>query len=147
MMAKSRTRSILLELMLDIVIFAICAAVCIQIFALSESAASKSRAMTHFAIQAQTVAARYKSSGADVERIAAEYGATKTERGYSLFYDSGLEPLDASLGPPSEYACEFLLVPQDAASAPLLSTMSISATFRDKPILSMSVSRQAAGGT
>jgi hypothetical protein len=65
------TRAFFLELVLDFVIFAICAAICLMIFAEARSESVRSAALSQLGLEAQEIAELFRSGTDDAEQIAA----------------------------------------------------------------------------
>ncbi|MDR2108678.1 MAG: hypothetical protein LBP28_04365 [Coriobacteriales bacterium] len=59
----SRSRAFFLELVLDIVIFVLCAAVALQVFVQARVTSDESAALTHLSLEAQQLAETFKASG------------------------------------------------------------------------------------
>jgi Tfp pilus assembly protein PilE len=59
----SRSRAFFLELVLDIAIFALCAAVALQVFVESRMVSERSSALTHLSLQTQQIAEVFKATG------------------------------------------------------------------------------------
>jgi hypothetical protein len=136
---NSSARSLLLELLLDIVIFAVCAAVCIQIFALSESTMMKSRAMTYFGLQTQTLASIYKSNDGDIDKTA-RYFKTEIndEGGFSLYYSNDLT--EVTFG--GDYAYELkCAVDQSAMDNNGVEKMNVKALWKEETLLDVNLSK------
>jgi Tfp pilus assembly protein PilE len=59
------TRALFLELVLDLVIFAICAVICLQVFASAHLESSRSAALSRLGIEAQEIAELFKAGSDD----------------------------------------------------------------------------------
>jgi hypothetical protein len=87
------TRALFLELVLDLVIFAFCAAICLQVFGQAHLESARSAALSQLGIEAQGAAEAFRSSGGDVEALAGLPGAQRTDDGIVWYFDQGLEPV------------------------------------------------------
>jgi Tfp pilus assembly protein PilE len=65
------TRALFLELVLDLVIFAVCAVICLQVFAEAHLESARSAALSQLGIEAQEVAELFKAGADDIEALAA----------------------------------------------------------------------------
>jgi type II secretory pathway pseudopilin PulG len=87
----SSSRVLFLELILDLVIFAICAVICLQVFAEARREADRSEAITQLGIEAQEVAELFKSGQSDPESLAASTRATVEGSTLTWYYDHDLD--------------------------------------------------------
>jgi Tfp pilus assembly protein PilE len=74
------TRALFLELVLVLVIFAICAVICLQVFASARLESARSAALSRLSIEAQEIAEVFKS-GADEDALLAALPAARQEGG------------------------------------------------------------------
>jgi Tfp pilus assembly protein PilE len=89
---SSSSRAFFLELVLNLVIFAFCAAVCLQVFAQAKLASDRSAALSHLSIEAQTVAENFKAANGDLAKLADALGATEVDgQALWLYYDADFE--------------------------------------------------------
>jgi Tfp pilus assembly protein PilE len=65
------TRALFLELVLDLVIFAVCAVICLQVFATAHLESARSAALSRLSIEAQEIAELFKSGETDAASLAA----------------------------------------------------------------------------
>jgi type II secretory pathway pseudopilin PulG len=72
----SPSRAFFLELVLVLVIFTFCAAVCLQVFAAAKTASETSRALSVLTVEAQSMAEAFKASDGDLKVIAKATAAT-----------------------------------------------------------------------
>jgi len=68
-MKTSKSAVFLFELMIIILVFALAAAVCTQIFATAYTMSTESRELTMSSINAQTVAEQFKAGESDIEPL------------------------------------------------------------------------------
>ena len=61
----SRSRAFFLELVLDLVVFALCAIVAMQVFVEARSTSAQSSALSHLSIEAQVIAETFKANDGD----------------------------------------------------------------------------------
>jgi Tfp pilus assembly protein PilE len=81
--ATSRSRAFFLELVLDIVIFALCAAVALQVFVHARLVSDRSVATTRLSLEAQQLAEGFKATGNQPEA--------------ELYFDAAFLPCDQSV--------------------------------------------------
>jgi len=70
MAAPSRSRAFFLELVLDLVVFALCAIISMQVFFEARMTSNQSAALSHMTIEAQIIAETFKAKDGDAEAIA-----------------------------------------------------------------------------
>ena len=100
----SRSRAFFLELVLDLVVFAICAIVSIQVFFEAEVLKERSSALSHLTLDAQVFAETFKASDGDATAMAKAFGQTQavsmSESGgktvFVSYYDSQFIPTRSS---------------------------------------------------
>lgn len=83
-MKTSKSAIFLFELMIIILVFALAAAICTQIFARSYSMSVESRELTMSSINAQTIAEQYKAGNSDETSLYfdSEWTETSSENAY-----------------------------------------------------------------
>jgi hypothetical protein len=64
-----------LELVLNLVIFVFCAAICLQVFATGYESSRHSSDLSHLSINCESIAEQFKAAGGDLGAVAAAYGA------------------------------------------------------------------------
>lgn len=91
---KSRSKSslFLMELIIVLMFFSLCAATCMQIFANAKVKTDYSRDLTNAAFTAESAAEVYKACGGDLEETASKLGGTADSDGrLVLYYNSDWE--------------------------------------------------------
>jgi hypothetical protein len=80
-MKKSGTKTslFLIELIISLLLFAFCAAICIQIFAGAKFRTQDSASLSKSVFLASSAAERYKACGGDMERLRGFYGADSAQ--------------------------------------------------------------------
>jgi Tfp pilus assembly protein PilE len=91
----SSSRVLFLELVLDLVIFAICAVICLQVFAEARQEAERSEAITHLGIEAQEIGELFKSGQNDPATLAAKTAATIDGDTLTWYFDQKLNPVSS----------------------------------------------------
>jgi Tfp pilus assembly protein PilE len=86
----SSSRVLFLELILDLVIFAICAVICLQVFAEAKREADRSEAITQLGIEAQEVGELFKSGRSDAASLAERTYANSEGDTLTWYYDQKL---------------------------------------------------------
>ncbi|MCL2756743.1 MAG: hypothetical protein FWD43_01520 [Coriobacteriia bacterium] len=69
MAAPSRSRAFFLEFVLDLVVFALCAIISMQVFFEARMTSNQSSALSHMAIEAQIIAETFKAKDGNAEAI------------------------------------------------------------------------------
>jgi Tfp pilus assembly protein PilE len=92
------TRALFLELVLVLVIFAVCAVICLQVFASAHLESARSAALSRLSIEAQELAEVFKS-GADETTLLAALPAARQEGDVIICaYDQNLSPVSGGQG-------------------------------------------------
>jgi Tfp pilus assembly protein PilE len=87
------TRALFLELVLDLVIFAVCAVICLQVFAEAHLESTRSAALSQLGIEAQGIAELFKSGEGGIDDLAALYPDGQREGDtVRWYYDQDLSP-------------------------------------------------------
>jgi ABC-type lipoprotein release transport system permease subunit len=104
---KSRSRAFMLELILDIVVFALCAVISLQVFIEARMVSAHSAALSHMSIEAQVIAETVKACDGKADAVVASLAVPdinleeKTDQGtsrFALYYDKDfLRSSDSSL--------------------------------------------------
>jgi len=81
------SRALFLELVLDLVIFAICATVCVQVFASAKLASETSAAYSTLGIEAQSLAEGFDACDGDAAALAQRFAADLDGSTLTLYYD------------------------------------------------------------
>lgn len=87
MRERSKIPALLTELAIMILVFALCAAVCIAVFASARSTSKRSRELTGAASLASSAAQAYKVTAGDAEAAAEILGAELSQKGFSMSVD------------------------------------------------------------
>jgi hypothetical protein len=85
-----KSRALFLELILDVVIFAICALVCLQVFASAKTSGSQSAAYSSLGIEAQSLAEDFSACKGDATLLARNFNADLEGNTITLYYDKDL---------------------------------------------------------
>lgn len=88
----STSRAIFLELVLDLLIFAVCAVICLQVFAYAYGESVRSTAISELGIEAEQIAEQFKAGDGKLSAIdAASYPNSRQEGStFFLYYDQKL---------------------------------------------------------
>jgi hypothetical protein len=86
------TRAFFLELVLDLVIFAICAIICLMVFAEARTESVRSAALSQLGAEAQEVAELFRLGSGDTASIAALPNARQEGDTITWYYDRELSP-------------------------------------------------------
>ncbi|MDR1421929.1 MAG: hypothetical protein LBI64_03585 [Coriobacteriales bacterium] len=96
-MAKQKpsgSRAFFLELVLDLVVFVLCATVCLQVFASAKTTSDLSAATSRLGVEAQTLAENFKATGGDMDALAGRFPASEVAgQTLSLYYDGDFVPV------------------------------------------------------
>ena len=88
------SRSFFLELVLDILVFTVCALICVQVFAQAHIESSRSAAQSQLGIEAERVAELFKASNGDAKLLAALLGGESDGDTLAWYYNRDLEPVE-----------------------------------------------------
>ncbi len=91
----SKSGLFLMELMVVILLFAICGAICLQMFAYASQTAKDSQALRNAALSAKSVAACHRSMDGDLEAVAQLLSGAVTETGLEIAYDDQWQIVDS----------------------------------------------------
>jgi len=86
----SRSRAFFLELVLDLVVFALCAVVSIQVFIEARVTSSQSSALSHLSIEAQAIAETFKANDGNIAAMIAALDMAQDATQLSFFEGSGI---------------------------------------------------------
>jgi hypothetical protein len=92
------TRALFLELVLDLVIFAICAVICLQVFGAARVESTRSAALSQLGIEAQGLAELFKASYGDTAALEALPNVQREGDALVWYYDQNLLPVDGAGG-------------------------------------------------
>ena len=115
--ARSSARSslFLMELILAILAFSLCSAVCVRLFAAARLESAAAADLNRAVLSAQTAADSFKAAGGDPDAFCALTGAQEAGDGsLQLSYGSGWEPLAADSGAAPRYRLRLLRLPAGA---------------------------------
>jgi len=112
-MKTSKSAVFLFELMIIILVFALAAAVCTQIFASAWSMSTESRELTMSSINAQTVAEQFKAGDDDIEPLYFDRNWAASDR-TGAYYRVELNDISDSPQMRSAYVNVFKTEQQDA---------------------------------
>ncbi len=96
-----RSRAFFLELLLNMLIFALCAVVVVQVYAEGKLATDESAALTTLTLEAETLAETYKTTHGDLGVLAQSMSEREIPGEYSdkdtlaYYYDNDLKPSGA----------------------------------------------------
>ena len=76
-MKGTKTSLFLIELMISLLLFAFCAAICVQIFYASNKRTNGAEAMSKAVFEATTVAELYKANGGDLQAVADSFNPSQ----------------------------------------------------------------------
>jgi len=93
--SNPKSRALFLELMLDVLIFAICALVCLQVFASAKTSSSQSNAYASLGIEAQSIAEDFSACKGDAAILAGHFNADLDGSTITLYYDKDLNRVQA----------------------------------------------------
>jgi Tfp pilus assembly protein PilE len=92
-MRKARTtRAFFLELVLDLVIFGICAVISLMVFAEARTESLRSAALSQLGLEAQKIAEQFRSGNEGTAALAALPNAQKEGDSVIWYYDRDLTP-------------------------------------------------------
>ncbi|MDR2106384.1 MAG: hypothetical protein LBP24_03145 [Coriobacteriales bacterium] len=89
------TRALFLELVLDLVIFAVCAIICLHVFAEAHRESTRSAALSQLGVEAQEVAELFKAGADDTEALAALPSAQQEGGTVRWYYSQTLSPVSS----------------------------------------------------
>ena len=93
----STSRAIFLELVLDLLIFAVCAVICLQVFAYAYRESVRSTAISELGVEAQHIAEQFKAGNGKLSAIDAIAYSNSYQDGETVFlyYDQELNAVSA----------------------------------------------------
>jgi hypothetical protein len=103
----SHSRAFFLELVINLVLFSLCAAICLQVFAQAFVRSGESGALAQASLLAQSAAETFKSADGDPQRTAALLGAEITDGGLTLYYDGEWAPAENAEDAVFRLSCAF----------------------------------------
>ena len=87
MKTRSKTPLFLMELVIMLLVFSLCSAVCLQVFSGSKKISEESRKLDAAVIQAQTISENWKASHGNLEKTAKMLYVIPDETGFKLYDD------------------------------------------------------------
>ena len=126
---KSKAPLALMEQLVMLLVFALAAALCLQVFVLSDRMSQRGEARDHAVIQVQNAAETIKNCGGDLEKCAELLGGTCDETVWQIGYDAGWKQVTAG---ESAYLVRTELT---ESGDPLLGMAEISAGTADGDVL------------
>ena len=134
---KNKAPLALMEQLIMLLVFALAAALCLQIFVLSGQVSADCRMRSHGITVAQNVAEALKANGGDLEQCAVIYGGSRDADSWQIPFDDNWQVTD------EETAQFFLQVTLAEEEIPLLGTAEISVeTINGESLVGFSVSWQ-----
>lgn len=98
-MRTSRSGLLVLELVIAVGVFSLCAAICIGLFVQADRVSRESDALFRAVSASQNVAEQYKAAGGDLDRLAEACGAVQAADGsLTLAFDTGWSPVSPADG-------------------------------------------------
>lgn len=98
MKERSKMPLLLTELSLMLLVFSLCAAICLSVFAASRKTARESGALGNAAAWAQSAAEAYRAANGDARNAAALIGAEGTDGGFTCYLNDAWEQTDEDGG-------------------------------------------------
>ena len=93
---RSKSTLFLIEQLIVIAVFAICAVACISILTAAYFNANDSKSTSHATLRAESAAEVFKANSGDISAVSAILGGTRGERsgypGVSVYYDNEWQP-------------------------------------------------------
>lgn len=135
---KSRAPLVMMEQLVMVLVFALAAAVCVRIFALSDRLSLENETRDRAVTAVQNAAETLKACRGDYGAASRLLGGTWDGTAWSISYDSGWSPLAEA----AEGAFQVLAVPADSGQE-LLGTAEVTAsTWEGTELYSLSVAWQ-----
>ena len=135
---KSRAPLVMMEQLVMVLVFALAAAVCVRIFALSDRLSLENETRDRAVAAVQNAAETLKACRGDYGAASRLLGGTWDGTAWSISYDSGWSPLAEAAGG----AFQVLAVPADSGQE-LLGTVQVTAfTWQGTELYSLSVAWQ-----
>ena len=135
---KSRAPLVMMEQLVMVLVFALAAAVCVRIFALSESLSLENETRDRAVTAVQNAAETLKACRGNYGEASRLLGGTWDGTAWSISYDSGWSPLAEA----AEWTFQVLAVPADSGQE-LLGTAQVTAsTWQGNELYSLSVAWQ-----
>lgn len=126
---KNKAPLALMEQLVMLVVFALAAALCLQIFVFSGDLSRYSRARSQGVTVAQNAAEILKYNKGDLEACARQYGGSKTENGWQMGFDQSWQETS------EEETAYLLRVTPVEEAEPLLGTAEVTVSRADGNVL------------
>ncbi len=115
---KSKTALFLMELIITILLFSVCSAVCVQLFVRSYTLSKQTKELNHAVIWAQGYAELLRGGDGSLEFISSHYPSAVVvdDTFFEVFYDSDFQPCeyaDACYVSDITMNCENMIVNMD----------------------------------
>jgi hypothetical protein len=142
-----RSRAFFLEMLLNMLLFALCATVLVQVFAQARITSDESSALTQLSFDAQNLAEHYKATGGDLQALNAALGlpggSVSADIVLSYHYDSSFAPVAAD-----EARYRLVVTPIVGSTLPTVIIEAYDNELEDShvPLLSYRVSQYQARG-
>lgn len=135
-----RSRAFFLELLLNMLIFALCAVVALQVFVEGKVVTDESAALTRLTLDAETLAEEFKASDGEVSslELASLEGTSGEDGTLTYYYDANLEPTNEDAA-----AYQLHVAPVDTGSE-LISAIELTGYAADDPLFSYEVTHYQA---
>jgi hypothetical protein len=101
------TRALFLEIVLDLVIFALCAVICLQVFATAHQESARSGALSQLGIEAQRIAEVFKEGPGGFDALASQPATEREGDTLRWHYDKDLLPVAGADGASFTLSCTF----------------------------------------
>ncbi len=138
---RSKTTLFLIELIVAVGVFSLCAAVCLSLFASAKRMTTESTALNGAALSAQSAAECFKAESGDLARCAAVLGAEMDENGAALriYYDEQWRITGAA---EAAYVLTLSARPSAGAAASPVRTAAVSVTAcgEERPLMEITAS-------
>lgn len=130
---KSKAPLSLMEQLIMLVVFALAAALCLQVFVLSSKVSRSSETKSHAVTAVQNAAEVTKSCRGDFEKLSAILGGSGDDRRWQLSFDENWQPAT------SANACYVVNIIPASTELPTLGSAEISAHGEDGTLFSLTV--------
>jgi type II secretory pathway pseudopilin PulG len=87
-----QSRAFFFEMLLNMLIFALCAVVALQVFVEAKVSIDRSAALTQLTLQAESLAEAYKSTNGEISHLAGVWGIKADGQPVTEYYDADLNP-------------------------------------------------------
>lgn len=136
---SSHSRAFFLELVLNLVLFTLCAAVCLQVFAQAKIQSDTSSALSRASLQSQSIAEVFKASGGDLQQMSESLRGEIKDGTLYLHFDENNEQIPSGDAAVLQISCA--VSEQDG-----MKTAEINSVLRGKEIYSLQAKAYVKGG-